>query len=379
MGKYITKSLSVKLYDGTTKRLKFYGKTEKEVEEKLTRAKIEYELGTLVISSQTTFAKWSEEWLYTYVGKSNPNFKFWKGILDNHLNPYIGELRLCEMRPIHLQKCINHLEDMSKSLISKTKIVLNSVIDKAVDNKLMAENIAKRLEWPDGTNGYRRALTVWERQIFLRAIYKHPKGLLFALMYYCGLRPGEARALQWSKIDMDNHLLKIDQAVKKNTDKIGPPKSKAGYRMLRIPPALYSMLLDAPKTSLYVVPNEHGDFLSTTCYRRAWHSFKNIMLKEAGIPTYRNKIDPILAEKCSVNEITPYYLRHTFATILAENDVPLKTAQYFLGHANISMTANIYTHASNQLIKQGYDLIDDITMEPTMDNELNASLTTLSC
>ena len=377
MGTYVTKSLTIKLYDGTTKRLKFYGKTEKEVEEKLTRAKIEYEMGVLVICSQTTFAKWAMEWLNTYIGKDNPVFKPHKGIITNHLNPYIGEMRLCEIRPIHLQKCINHLDGMSKSLINKAKTVLENIIDKAVDNKLITENIAKKLEWPAGIDGSRRALTTWERQIFLRVLPRHPKGLLFALMYYCGLRPGEARALQWQKIDMDNRLLKIDQAIKNNSDKIGPPKSKAGYRTLRIPIALYDMLLDAPKTSLYVVPNEHGGFLSTTCYRRAWRSFKNLMLLKSGVPTYRNKIDPILSEQCSINEITPYYLRHTFATILAENNIPLKTAQYFLGHANISMTANIYTHVSDQLIKQGYNLIDNITMEPVAYDRSNISLAAL--
>lgn len=369
MGKYVTKSMSVRLYDGTTKRLKFYGRTEQEAQQKLMRAQIEYEGGLLVVNSQATFAKWADEWINTYIGRNNTTYSSKLSILNNHLVPYIGNLKLCEIRPIHLQKCINALEGRSKSLIQKVKIVLTNIIKTAVDNKLLSEDISKGLIWPVGTMEERRALTIWERQIFLRVLPRHSKGLLFALMYYAGLRAGEARALHWSNVDLENRLIKVTQAIKRETDKIGPPKSRAGKRTIRIHKDLLQLLENAPRKSMFVVPNEHGGYISKLCYQRAWRSFKRLMFLESGVPTYRNQIDPVLAQQSSINELTPYFLRHTFATMLAENNVPLKTAQYLLGHSNIAMTANIYTHASNKLIEQGYEMLDNMVMNPEENTE----------
>ena len=100
--------------------------------------------------------------------------------------------------------------------------------------------------------------------------------------------------------------------------------------------------------------------------RDSWNSLKNMMLLRAGVPTYRNQIIPEEAEKCSINELTMYYLRHTYATILIENGVDIRTVQYLMGHANIGVTSKIYAHVTNAVVTAARDKIDgiDFTGEP---------------
>ena len=62
---------------------------------------------------------------------------------------------------------------------------------------------------------------------------------------------------------------------------------------------------------------------------------------------------PVIGE-----DLKPYNLRHTYATELAEKGVPLKTAQYLLGHADIRITANIYTHITEKMIEEAREKIN---------------------
>ena len=66
----------------------------------------------------------------------------------------------------------------------------------------------------------------------------------------------------------------------------------------------------------------------------------------AGAKTYRNQIiEPMIDPK-----ISPYYLRHTYCTRLAEEQVDIKVAQYLMGHYSIEMTSKIYTHVNAKIL-----------------------------
>ena len=363
MTHYYTKSLTVKQYDGSTKRLKFRGKTPEEVQRKFQEAKIKYDMGLLAIKPSTTFARWEEEWEDSYLKptKSAADAAQFSTILRKYFMPYIGNVKLADLLPLHIQSCANRLADYSVSQVAKARIAISDVIKKAVANKLITDDITKDVLWPKGQPMERRALYEHERAILWELLPKHPNGLFFAIMYGCGLRNSEVRALQWSDIDEKEGVIHVSRAVKKSTGKIGPPKSKAGIRNVPIPPWLMEWLKSQPKKAIYVIPNEKGGFVSEARVRKAWASLQNQMLIAAGVPTYRNQVDPELRKGNSIDELKPYSLRHTYCTILAENDVPIKEAQYLMGHSDISMTARIYTHVSAKVEKNVQNRINIIS------------------
>lgn len=352
----VTKSKTIILYDGTKKRIFARAATELEAIKKLTSI----ERGQLTINNKITLATWATEWLETYLkpSVSDSSYAMYEAILRLHVLPRIGEVPLTALRPIQLQKCVNNLEAMSSSQIGKTRIVLGWLFKDARLNHLILTDPTEGVKWPKGYANERRALTPEERQWLMKAMSRHHRGVLFGFMYGCGLRPGEARALRWHDIK-DGHVY-VQHAIKKDGGVLGETKSKAGVRIIPMPVWLQEMVAKVPKTSLFVSPSAEGGFISADRLRDSWQSLKRAMYLEAGVPTYRNQLIPEETQKCSLFSVTMYYLRHTYATILLENGVHLRTVQYLMGHANMGVTSRVYTHVTNPALVSARDIINDI-------------------
>lgn len=206
MAQYFSKYLWVTLSDGSKKRLKFRGKTVEEAIEKRARAKVEYEMGVLILSPVTPFAKWVEEWLTTYKKHKQSNFTYLttKSMINNVFVSEMGNMAIGDIKSTHLQKCLNKRSDKSQSNINKAYMYICDCFKKAYANGLIRRDILLDLEKPKGTTGQRRALTKEERDIFHKVVPKHQFGLFFAIMLGCGLRPGEVRALTWNDIQEDS-------------------------------------------------------------------------------------------------------------------------------------------------------------------------------
>lgn len=340
---------------GNKKRIPLRDKDPFELERKLQQKKFEYERGLLVVNGNSTVEKWALEWLDTY--KTNVLSKQqqrYKGLIKNYIVPQIGSLQIKDVKSHHIQLVLNSCKDMSKSHISILYNTLNNIFEKAVASDMIFKNPCKCVERPKGSSGSLRALTNDEEKTFLQVVPKHHRGIMFKLTYKCGLRPGEVRALDVSNVDLKNHRIKIKDAVESGNRKIKGTKTESGERLVPIPLDFEQELkLILPKKGLVFPSNATGKIMTEQNYNRSWHSFKRLMNIEAGATVYRNQvIAPVIDE-----ELTPYYLRHTYCTNLAKSGVDIRTAQYLMGHSDIKVTANIYTHVNDDMLKKAQDLI----------------------
>lgn len=355
---YYSKSFFIDLPDGTKKQIKIRGKSPEEVHEKFLRKKIEAEQGVLIINSNTLFKKWVENWLETYKAPkvNSTTLKNCKGILDKYFVSKLGHMKISDIKLMHIQRCINEMEGMSQSRINKAYDYICSCFQKAWENELVHRSPCIGLEKPTAKiKEDRRALTAEERRIFLQAIEQHHRGAFFGIMYACGLRPAEARALTWFNINMSEKTVTITQAVQGGSNNIKEPKTAAGHRTIPIPDWFLPHLQALPKTSLYVFPSRDSNKPMTEHrYTQSWQSFLREMDLIAGAQTYRNQI---IIHRIA-QDLTPYNLRHTYATMLAEKGVDIKTAQYLLGHGDIRVTMNIYTHVSEKMITDAKEKIN---------------------
>lgn len=342
------------LPDGTPKQFIFTGKTQKEANAKRDKAKAEYDAGLLTVNNRTTFARWFEEWMEIY---KIPNVqastaKEIRGYFERTFLPAIGPIRLCDLRSIHIQKCLNSLQGKSESYIKKHLVYIRECLNAAPEGSFRFDPL-KNLSMPQGKEKKtHRALTPEERELFLAAIKKHHRGPFFAFIYACGGRPQEARALKIFDVDLAGRRVKIHSAVEsRTTRKEKAPKTKAGVRTAIIPEWYLPMLTEAVKEaaakgSVYVFPNSKGQIICPNIMYRGWKSLCREMDILAGAETYRNKIIVHAIDQ----DLEPYDLRHDFCTRLCENGVDLKTAQYLMGHSSVSITANIYTHVTGNLL-----------------------------
>ena len=335
---------------GNKKRIPLRDKDPYELERKLQQKKFEYERGLLVVNGNSTVEKWALEWLDTY---KKPRvltkcYNKHKSAINKYIIPEIGHMKLSDVKVIHIERLLNDLTHLSSDYIGFIYNALNSMFSKAVSNDLLVKNPCAYAEKPKGKQQTElRSLTSKEESIFLEIAKKHHRGVMFKISLKCGLRPGEVRALDRNDIDLKKHQIRIKNAVESGKTNIKETKTEKGVRIVPIPSDFEKELIEIlPDSGLVFPSNSTGKVMTEQNYYRSWSSFKRLMNIEAGAKVYRNKIlEPVIDDK-----ITPYYLRHTYCTHLAEKGIDIRTAQYLMGHANIDITAKIYTHVENSTV-----------------------------
>jgi len=350
---YYSKSFFIDLPNGTKKQIKVRGKSPEEVHEKYLRKKIEAEQGLLIVNSSTPFSRWVSEWLETYKKPkvTSSTYKDLVSMMDRCFVQDLGALKISDIRLIHIQQCINKLEGKSKSYIHQAMTYIKACFQKAYENELINRSPCIGLIEPTAAiKQQRRPLTEKELDLFFDAIKTHHRGAFFGIMLACGLRPAEARALTWFNVNLTEKTLSVRQSVQANSSEIKEPKTEAGKRTVPIPDWYMNILKEIPRSdSPYIFPGEKGQPLSKRRYSLGWSSLMRQMDLAGGAQTYRNQI--IIHSPHLGQDLTPYNLRHTYATQLAEKGVDIKTAQYLLGYSDISVTMNIYTHVTEKMIE----------------------------
>lgn len=250
------------------------------------------------------------------------------------------------VKPIHCQRALNLQAGKSDWYIRQTRQMMSFIFSKAVDNGLISANPAARLATPQGHSSSRRALTKRESEVFIKAAQKHPHGLYFMLIYGCGCRPSEAAGVQGRDfVDRDGKLYLHIRGT----------KSKAADRYVPVPRLVRDLLPDQLEPFLPVCTTKDGAPLCERARQRAWKSLTREMNISMGCKLYRNQLAPPLP---LADDLTPYCLRHTYCTNLRDLGVDIRTAQYLMGHADIKMTANIYTHTCIDDLEADWDKID---------------------
>ena len=337
-------------YNG--KKFTVRSKTLRGLYEKVSERKRALEAGEIVCNHNTLVASWANEWLVTYKKNScgHAQYRTYLGLIQNHIAPAIGSMRLKDVKPIHCQRILNDQTATSKSHLTRLRYTLQQIFKVAHDQGLIPTNPASGLVLPKCTEGSHRAITDEERSEILKLAEVHPYGLWVKVMLYCGLRPGETAALRWRHIDLAAGVLHVEEAVTSKVGTIGSPKSRAGVRTIPIPAPLLAALTaaqGAPDNFLFTQPRTGRHHTEYSLYNY-WKNFKRALNIQMGATVYRNQITrSVVAE-----DLTPYCLRHTYCTDLQAAGVPINVARELMGHSSIELTARIYTHSSQTALQR---------------------------
>lgn len=318
-GRYAKK---VTLPDGKKKFV--YGASPSEVTKKERDLLREFESG-VKLRDKTTVGEWAVEWFRSY--KSKLRAKTRLNITNNynlHILPYIASIPLRDVRPIHIQQAMNDIADKSEDLQRKVLSIMRQLFETAIQNHLLKENPAKGIKiTPHAADDKIKFLSEEQQHTLMNSVTEPRARLFCALCLYAGLRKEEALGLMWS--DIKDRELTVRRAVtfiKNQQDENHELKTKAANRKIPIVDVLQDVLDTSPRRSLYLITNASGGELTLTSFRRLWAHVTS------SVPFH----------------VHPHMLRHTYATILYNAGVDLKMAQYLMGHTDIRVTANIYTH-----------------------------------
>lgn len=371
--------------DGRPDRKYFYGHSRAEAE----RKRDEYRASALVgakFSKDITVSEWVSIFKQTYRTRVNDAYLKMDDVPYNRLVKKLGKLRVADVTEVDLQKALNELTGMSYSTVDKYRQAMNRVFERARKNRIISENPADSLILPQHKKGSHRALEKWEVEHILANWDTEAShaGIWVLLMMLCGLRRGEMIALRWENINLTARTLTVcEVAVIQSNRTIIEQRAKtdAGMRTIPICQALYSALLSFPeseRTGLVCLSAKHK-LLTESAVSRGLETFCKVMerILNGEPPTQRGRRTDIERKQATKKEsdrklfsFTAHDLRHTYATALYDAGVPVKAAQYFLGHADIRVTLDLYTHLSkereaasrNQMVEYLDSWIDKRTM-----------------
>ena len=341
-------------------------KSQKDADKKAVLKLQALERGEIGISSGMTVKRWAQEWLEVYKRPrvTDKSYKNYSRHVEKVILAEIGNMRISDVTDIHLQKILNTRAGYSYSEAKHLRDTIKAIFAKARATKvngipLIRDDPSEFLEMPVTIKGERRSISDFERLHFLRVAEVHPYGLMFKTMLYCGLRPGEIAALSWKDIDFENREINIASAIESGTKEIKGPKTEAGVRMVPLPDAICDALLSqkgdlfAPVFAQVTTGRRHTE----SSRNKAWKSILRHMDISMGATVYRNKIT-----KSVINmlypDLVPYCLRHTYCTDLRDAGVDVTVAAKFMGHADVSVTLNIYTHITPGAISKAKEQIN---------------------
>ena len=327
----------------------FTATTIKEVDAMVAKFKRQQESGLDMTRTDMTFAEMGTLWLTQYKRTLAGNsYRRYESVLEKHLNPMIGGMKLRDLKPLHLKMLINTMAEKGYAGKTMTEIkqTASQVLEAAAENDLVHRNVFAKVTVPKTEPEEREPIGTAERQLILNTCAAHRMGVPALIMLYTGIRKGELIALTWQDIDLETERLFVNKAATfhNNDVSIKTPKTKSGYRAVPIPKLIVPILekAKAEAASEYVCPSVTGKLMTHTAYNSAWNSYLHFLnLKAGGRDASRSN-----PKVQAIEPFTAHQLRHTYATMLYDADVDIKSAQKFMGHSSIQVTLKIYTHLS---------------------------------
>lgn len=294
-----------------------------------------------------TLTELATEWVETYQRDhiKHQTYIKYKCCIRNYIEPVIGEKDIGEFTRRSIQDYINALKKtnglhtrktLSASTVNAVLTTLKLIFSYAVDFDMLPANPTERVRGAKRVaERDLKCFTLEEQRLIEEYCYGKNDAYWFGIVLdlYTGLRMGELLALEWKDVDLDSGVISINKTVYISKDDNGTwkemtdtPKSRTSCREIPLPAHMVAQLrrLRSCSDSRRIISRSDGTPLDNKRYRYTY----NAMLEELGI-----------------RHISFHSLRHTFATRAIESGMDVKTLSEILGHANASITLNIYTHS----------------------------------
>lgn len=333
---------------GLPKRKYFYGKTKKEVKEKIHKALGEIHSGTYIEPSRTSVKEQFLTWLENKKPHVTYNtYRNYKLMIEKHIIPFIGNKTLSKLTTQDIQELINEkmndLNPQGKPLSSRTiKYIystINTVLKKAAAERIISFNPAETVEIPKQKKREIKPLTFEEVKKFLNSNKDDPYYAGFLLAIYSGVRLGELLGLRWEDIDFSSPKISVRQqvALEENGERIRPPKTEESIRDIPIPDMVAEELrrhkTEQARHKMSLGPNYQDYDLVFATYLGTPYS-----------PTNYSKYFKRAQKRAGLEGFRFHDLRHTFATLSLQAGIPAKTIQKWLGHTSVVVTLDTYSH-----------------------------------
>jgi len=309
------------------------------------------ETGTHVKPIKMTVGQFLNQWLEDYVAINTApkTAEGYRVIVNRHLIPNLGAILLTQLQPSHLQgyytRALSHGRvDGKGGLSARTVLHIHRVISEALTHaaewQMVARNIAMAVKPPRPRQPQITTLAQEEVGVFLSEAAASPYYDLFYTALYTGMRRGELLGLRWKDIDLDLAQLSVSQTIQRIPGKgfvIQEPKTGRSRRSIALSPSVCILLRQR---------REHQQSESILL-GKAWHDDALVFGNLDGQPLDPSTLTHAfrrIVKKAAIPHIRFHDLRHTHATLMLKQGIHPKIVSERLGHSNIGITLDTYSH-----------------------------------
>jgi len=314
------------------------------------------------------FGEYAEKW---YRLSKEPTLELstktsYRTMLNKHAIPYFGDRFLRAISPGDIQGWLNQFAGMSSTTIDQAATTIRGIFGAAYQDGILLRDPTARLVLPKAAKPKKkRALTIEERNRILQTVGRHEHGFFLAILYYLGLRHGEALGLMWGDFDWENGLVHIQRDIDfkaPSSIAVGDLKTEESDRNVAIPDELLPMLTKhRGLPGMLVFHTDKGSPMSKASSERIWIS----LMIDAGFATPKEKEWKHKDIRAQWDPgITPHYLRHNYITMLWESGVDAVTAMSLVGHADYRTTVQVYTHLEKAHLRDAVVKINRVFSKP---------------
>ena len=353
--------------------------TKRDAERALREVLLSLEHGSYVKPNKITLGEWLDQWCESFVVMNTTprTYVSYRSIIDRHLKPRLGSIALSRLEPQQIQvyyadKLAKGRVDGTGSLSNRSVLyhhrILSKALDQAVKMGLVVRNVAKLITPPRVARKTINVLDADEASKLLDISSETIYYPLFSTLLYTGLRRGEAIALRWKNIDLlglELHVVESAYRIHKEFI-ITEPKTLHSKRAVSLSPSLAALLREY-REDQELMRKQMGNPLTGEDFVFSWPDGRPLD------PDVVTKAFHRIAGKAGLKNIRLHDLRHTHATLMLKAGVHPKVVSERLGHANIGITLDTYSHVLPGLQEAAAERFDRIFEEVNNEN-LKASV-----
>ena len=326
--------------------------SKRKAEAELARLRAEFEPPKEVgdLSSDMLFADYLLEWLEIAKGRlAVATYSSYAAMIKKPVGPYFRQrnLTLRELEARHLQMFYSEmLRKVKPNTVIHYHAIIHSALKYAVKTDMLVQNVADKVDRPKKNSFQPVFLSAEEMQKMFETLRDTKLELPVLVAAFYGFRRGEVLGLKWDAIDFERGTISVIRTVttitvdgKQTEIEQQSAKTKSSLRTLPLIGSFREYFLQVKEAQ------ELNKKVCGNCYNYEYDGY--VFVNELGErmrANYLTSAFPKFLEDHGLRRMRFHDLRHSCASLLLANGVPLKHIQEWLGHSDFTTTANIYAH-----------------------------------
>ena len=345
---------------------------KRKAEAELARLRAEFEPPKEVgdLSSDMLFADYLLEWLEIAKGRlAVATYSSYAAMIKKPVGPYFRQrnLTLRELEARHLQMFYSEmLRKVKPNTVIHYHAIIHSALKYAVKTDMLVQNVADKVDRPKKNSFQPVFLSAEEMQKMFEALRGTKLELPVLVAAFYGFRRGEVLGLKWDAIDFERGTISVIRTVttitldgKQTEIEQQSAKTKSSLRTLPLIGSFREYFLQVKEAQ------ELNKQVCGNCYNHEYDGFVFVdELGERMRANYLTSAFPKFLEDHGLRRMRFHDLRHSCASLLLANGVPMKQIQEWLGHSDIGTTANIYSHLDYKSKITSANVMDNILTLP---------------